>query len=481
MGVKRKLCKHSKNKDVRLLGGDLAVGNSQLDNGKFGNDMDITDENEIVQQLTQSQVNYVINGETSSSSSSSMEKNSPCDQRQFNDQLRNGNPASADQGNGNPLSTEIYKFTDKGPYAVIIEKQDIDPIHLGLKIKRIPNNQVISITKLGKHKVRVNTGSYYAANKLLTQTHFIGIADHKTYLPINYVTTTGFVKEIPVQYSEQEIYENITSNIPVLKVERMTYWDRENGIAKPSTNVKVNFRATVIPDRIFIAYNPVKVHLFIQRPTLCRKCLSYGHPMKYCKSKKNLCNNCAQTMHESDIPCEAQCAFCIVNVPNDCSHRTSSKDCPTFLYQKEIKKLMTIKRFTFHEAKKEYSKLNPPVTNSKYQLPLPHALSFSQVVTNKQLPTEMLPIKTHKNVQRSSQTQTDVIVKPSLPARTTSPDFNNHLNFILKLVSLYQSSTANGTNNDILLNEIGNALNDYTLKNSLFTLKIHFSFHQNLN
>lgn len=367
--------------------------------------------------------------------------------------------------------TEIYKYTDKGPFYVIVEKQELDPIQLGIKLKRIPNHQIISIQRLGNNKARVHLNSYSAANKLITQTNFIGIPEYKVYLPLSFVTTTGVIRNIPSYYSEIEILQNITSTIPILGIERLTSWDFENKIAKPSTSIKISFRSTNIPDKVYIAFNPVKVELFIQRPLFCRKCLTYGHPVKYCKSKIPRCGNCSEPEHDTQNMCQTKCAFCtkIPSLPNN--HRTSSNTCPKYKQQYEIKKTMIVKRISFKEAEAEVLKLNPPaVKPTDLQTFLySHILSNPIPTSSKTQPLHLQPKKLRSDSE--TQTQTDLPNVSSQPQNSKeNKENNNHLKFILSLINLFQSSYENGSNSELILNQISHSLNEYADANKLYTL-----------
>lgn len=56
---------------------------------------------------------------------------------------KNANQSIADQSelpNLNSHITEIYKYTDKGPFNVNIEKKDIDSIEIGFKLMEFKYN-----------------------------------------------------------------------------------------------------------------------------------------------------------------------------------------------------------------------------------------------------------------------------------------------------------------------------------------------------
>lgn len=169
-----------------------------------------------------------------------------------------------------PPSTEIHKYTDRGPFYLIAERNKIDHIDLELTLKRIPNIDLINIVKISQNKVRIQAKNYHAANKLIAHKSLYNINDYKIYLPKNYVITSGFIQNIPTKFTNDEIKNNITSNYEFDDVERLTKWDPIEHKSIPTESIKINFRANNVPDRIHIAYCPVKVHLCVQRPLFCK-------------------------------------------------------------------------------------------------------------------------------------------------------------------------------------------------------------------
>lgn len=353
--------------------------------------------------------------------------------------------------------TEIYKHTDKGPFHVIIEKEDIDPIEIGFKLTALKSNQVISVTKINKNKARVQTKTYDSANKLISRKAMSGLLEYKVYLPPNYVFSAGIIRNIPVKYSTDEIHRNITSNVRVETVERLTMWDNTTKTANPSTTVKLVFRSQMIPEKVYLAYNPIKVDLYIQRPLFCRNCLSYGHARSKCASKTSLCVNCSEKKHENGIACKTACKFCKVSNPNASDHRSSASICPTYQFQLSIKKIMTTKRLTFREAKEELLRQNPPAAKQNYP---PLQYLFSQVLSNQHEP----------NTNNKIATTTFATQTPAKLTKTETSNKNDevYLQLILKLVNILQSSSNNGSNDSVVLRVLQQTLYRYTEEKQLF-------------
>lgn len=445
------------------------------DETNVDNDMETDNDMEIIKESTPGQINQIIHTDIHADSKEQME-NSTFNldiNNQDHEQLQQSANKSSNLQND---KAEIYKYTDKGPFYVILENTDIDTIDIGIKLNKAKNIQVLSITKIGKDKARVHTKSYDSANKIMTQRAMLGLLDYKAYLPYNYVFSSGIIKNIPIKYSTFEIQQNICSNIQVETVERLTKWDTATRTANPSTTIKLVFRSPDIPEKIDLAYCPTKVELYVQRPLFCRKCLSYGHLSKRCKSKNTRCVNCAD-VHDKNIDCVTKCKFCTVAYPKANKHRSSSPICPTYQFQLAVKKIMTIKRLTFNEAKEELLKQNPPATKQ-----MPQQFLFSQIVSGQNpspSTSTIIHIPNH-STQTTSSNPLKEVAAPSVSTQTStaqeldpkSSNLNNdtdrNLQLILKLVNILQSSSNNGSNDTVVLKVLEQTLYRFTDENKLF-------------
>lgn len=377
---------------------------------------------------------------------------------------QNGTDSQMEQ-NGNSVlddnySKEIYKYTDRGPYFLIAEKSDIDHIDLGLSLKRLPNTNLINIVKISHNKVRIQAKNYHAANQLIAHKSLYNLNEYKIYLPKQYVVTEGLIRNIPVKYSLKEIRDNITTNYDIEEIERLNTWDFKEQKKKPTENIKISFRANNIPEQIHIAYCPVKVLIYVQRPLFCRTCLSYEHTAKHCKTKTPLCNNCSEIQHDKNILCETKCKFCTRTAQPDTYHRSSSLKCPAYQIQFEIRKIMATKKVCFWEAKQELLQQNPQLATKK---PPPQTLLFSQLFNKG--PNEAIA-----NDIQSKRSQT-IDNTPTCPPNSRDPnsqsEYNQHTKFILTLLSMIQASINNGTDGEHILQQVNKSLYRYSEKNSL--------------
>lgn len=69
------------------------------------------------------------------------------------------------------------------------------------------------------------------------------LKEYKIFLPLNYVSTYGIVRNIPKYITLDEIKDNIDSKISITNLERLNYWNKDTKEALPGTSIKINFRS----------------------------------------------------------------------------------------------------------------------------------------------------------------------------------------------------------------------------------------------
>lgn len=129
----------------------------------------------------------------------------------------------------------------------------------------------------------------------------------------------------------------------------------EDGVAtyRPTGSVLFTFKGTILPKSLFFHYLELPVSIYIAPVTQCYSCLLFGHTRKICKGKKR-CHNCGEREHETEPnetpSCETKCFYC-----KD-KHKSTSKRCPEYARQQNIKNLMALENMTYFDAAKSYKK-----------------------------------------------------------------------------------------------------------------------------
>lgn len=273
-----------------------------------------------------------------------------------------------------PAPTQIlFTDQDKGPdFHIIMEKENINEISTGQLLKKQGIQSVKEIKKTGKNRLKIILTNRTEANKIITSPNIARINNIKAFVPKNFIITVGIVKDVPLDLSVEEMLESsrVQGDVPINKIERMTFWDRINKLAKPSTNIKIEFRSSTLPREMFLFFVKKRIDHFIPKPTLCRKCLRYGHVDKICRAPTRSCINCCEDTHPISADCE--CSHCTRSCVAKCKyckteqHNTFNATCPHMKKQIEIKKQMITKNIDFNEAKQLVENTTTDKTHTTY-------------------------------------------------------------------------------------------------------------------
>lgn len=112
-----------------------------------------------------------------------------------------------------------------------MEAEKLNEISVGKLLLKLNIPQIKEIRKIGKDRVKVTLLCKKAANRIISNPNIFKI---KTFIPNNYIKSTGIIKNVPLDLTEDEYYESavVHGNVKINKIERMTYFDKEEKIAK---------------------------------------------------------------------------------------------------------------------------------------------------------------------------------------------------------------------------------------------------------
>lgn len=112
----------------------------------------------------------------------------------------------------------------------------------------------------------------------------------------------------------------------------------------------MTFEGKTIPRYVSIDLHEVRVDVYIPPVVQCFKCLRYGHSQKQCRGKLR-CPNCSE--EHDKVNCHSPVPKCIYCKEE---HISTSKNCPEFLRQKQIKELMVAENISYYDARKKVPK-----------------------------------------------------------------------------------------------------------------------------
>lgn len=266
----------------------------------------------------------------------------------------------------------LYNENDKGhEFKLIMEKENINEIKTGQILTHLGIKKIRDIRKTGKNRIEITTTEKKEANTILTNPTINKIHLYKTFIPRQFIFSTGIVKDVPLDLTEADIIgsSQVQGDIAINKVERMFYWDKNTQSRKPSHSIKIEFRCTSLPRAMILFYVRKEIQYYIPKPIICRKCLRYGHVDKICKAPTKICINCTNETHAYSPDCDCmhcrklcqkQCKYCCTE-----EHNTMNPACPQMIKQQKIKNIMITQHKSFIEAKQITENTNTD-TNTTY-------------------------------------------------------------------------------------------------------------------
>lgn len=169
-----------------------------------------------------------------------------------------------------------YTSEDNGTiFKVIFEKDFINEIAIGQLLRKLDFKCITEIKKTSKNRVIVSFSDKKEANKVINNVNINRLNLTKTYIPNSFVKSVGIVRDVPLDLSVEELMDTcrVHNGAKIEFIERMTFWDAESKCAKPSRNIKIEFRSLNLPEEMFVFYVRKKIEPFVPKPTICKKCL----------------------------------------------------------------------------------------------------------------------------------------------------------------------------------------------------------------
>ena len=205
---------------------------------------------------------------------------------------------------------------------------------------------------------------------------FISVTPHKALNTCKGVLRCSELKDV----DDEEILEGLKSQ-GVTEVTRVMR--KKDGEKIPTNTFFLTFALPKLPEKVKIGYLFEKISLFVPAPLRCFKCQKFGHSQGRCR-KEAVCERCGHQAHDNACSQKPSCPNC------NGDHPPSSRQCPTFLFEKEVQKIKTEQKVSFAEAKKKVEVLFPK-TGTSYAKAVKQKLGSSQgVQVGQPLPDSMI-------------------------------------------------------------------------------------------
>lgn len=134
-----------------------------------------------------------------------------------------------------PEPTQLYQSTHTGPFCFMITGRNsiasLHPLSLCKMVHGLPSST--SIQRAGRNAIKISFQSFEQASLAVQQVN--SRKDLRAFIPQSLLYCFGIISGIPPEFSEQELFENINSDIPLASVRRITRFT--NGISTPTFSV----------------------------------------------------------------------------------------------------------------------------------------------------------------------------------------------------------------------------------------------------
>ena len=151
--------------------------------------------------------------------------------------------------------------------------------------------------------------------------------------------------------------------------------------------MKIKFTGQSLPQKIKILGQNREVRPYVPKPLQCNGCCRFGHSIKRCTSQE-VCAVCGSQQHKTNWNCTPPCC---VNCGSE--HHAKCKTCEFYIYNTELKLLMTRSGMSAREAKLELRVrgLQDPARNPSYRKSLSKPTSSTIEIQDKSLITVTSP------------------------------------------------------------------------------------------
>lgn len=196
------------------------------------------------------------------------------------------------------------------------------------------------ITKIGRfrYKVDLKSGEDFTRLSKLNLTS----ANLKFFMPASQTETICFVRNVPLDFGDEEMKEQMECEFPITKVERIMRMGRNQQLGKTSS-LKVTVQGKEVPRAIKIYGCGFRAELYIFPVKQCSLCWKFGHTKKVCRGEA-ACQNCGAVDCTDECPNQARCRNCKKG------HGAADRNCPERTRRKAIVQEMVKKRIPFAEA-----------------------------------------------------------------------------------------------------------------------------------
>jgi hypothetical protein len=148
-------------------------------------------------------------------------------------------------------------------------------------------------------------------------------------LAMSEASLRDIIRNVPTNDSEEDLLMLLTDQ-GVTQVKRFTTLQPDDS-RTPLRTVTLFFNTQQLPREVTMAHEIFHVKQFIPRPTLCRRCWTFGHPEETCTTTP-ICKQCSQE-HQPLTIClnPPKCPTC-----EKPGHAAGTLECPRFANKQQM-------------------------------------------------------------------------------------------------------------------------------------------------
>lgn len=148
---------------------------------------------------------------------------------------------------------------------------------------------------ISQNKLAVVFETPHMANQFVTNSKFLDDQQFLASIPASAVQKVGIIKYVPVDISNQKLFEELTSTIDIISIRRFMKKIRSedgNFTLEPLQTVAITFSSNILPEHVDLKLWRFPVQQYIAPVKQCFNCLKFGHMARSCRNATR-CSICA--------------------------------------------------------------------------------------------------------------------------------------------------------------------------------------------
>lgn len=306
----------------------------------------------------------------------------------------------------------------RGPFSVfVVRKQDSAERFLGelslAKILQKHNLQYKEIRRITRNKFEILLNKINDV-KSVVDSDILKNAGLNAFIPRNKVSQRGIIRDIPDDFTPDEIVQAINNENTKVKVSSAFRLKRKvrNDPEKKwqeTRSVCLEFVGDFLPSHVFIMRTRIAVVPYVSRVPICYKCGKIGHISNKCASD-DMCLNCGDK--KAHLEGKEKCENTVKCVNCQSDHHTLFVKCPVLMKSRQIHQIMAYENLSYVESARKYENLDRRMISDKTKHNFPELPARN---------SQNLQQKTKNPSQRSSSSFAETLVKKRNPVLSHIP------------------------------------------------------------